>query len=118
MGFAGGFSRIVFLSVVPFLCGLLVSSKIAPIEWIENKVIELAGAEKKEIQDEGINERQLEVENDSPTALDVKSVSVFDQIIGADDDPFLAVAFELHLNGEASACVTTNPSITSLSQGA
>lgn len=79
-------------------------------------MIELAGAEKKEIQDEGINERQLEVENDSPTALDVKSVSVFDQIIGADDDPFLAVSLELHLNGEASACVTTNPSITSLSQ--
>jgi hypothetical protein len=102
-----------------------VSSKIAPVDWVEKKVIELASHMNKK------GERKLLAndEDDSPTAnvavsessnsnlAVAKELDVFDQICCGQDDPFVTVGLELHLNGEANACSTTNPSVINLSQG-
>jgi len=89
-----------------------VSSKIAPVDWVEQKVIDIAAHLEKDVRKLSVQENDAASEN----VGDSVELGVFDQIIGGSNDPFLSVGLQLHLNGESSACSTTHPSSLNLSQ--
>ena len=113
--FVGKVSQTLLLITTPYLLGLLVSSKVVPVDWLERHVIGVDSIHgHSDARELAVDSEKLAPSADRDTVDEEAKRRfnvMFDRAIGKDtmgDDPFVDFTFDIHLNGDANTCAKSD----------